>query len=116
MGLMAIWTEPELTCGFVAASAPAFPRLVTHIRSSSNFEKVTAIFGYKKPNAGAVAQVQIEAGEWEDGKKQPREIITDVDFHDLVLRTDGTTTTMDSIESEEPKKHTCQGDEIAQVK
>lgn len=98
IGLMGIWTEPELTCGFVAASAPVIPRFVKYLKHKTPFRQVIRRFGKRDdPNEAEIVEVRDEKG-------QARKVISDVDFHELVVKTDGTATTMGSEESDALKK------------
>lgn len=100
MGLMGIWTEPELTCGFVAASAPVIPRFFNHTRNQTPFRQIGDAFHRVFGAKFETSETQHAHGELRRVGVPPRKFISDVDFHDLVIKTDGTETTMGSEESD----------------
>jgi len=97
---MGIWTEPELTCGFVAASAPVIPRFFKHTRNETPFRQIGDTFHRLFGARGETSETQPAHGEVRRVGVPPRKFISDVDFHDLVIKTDGTETTMGSEESD----------------
>jgi len=101
MGLMGIWTEPELTCGFVAASAPVIPRFFKHTRNQTPFRQISSAFHSVFRVKGETIERQPAQGEVQRARVPPRKFVSDVDFHDLVIKTDGTETTMGSEESDQ---------------
>jgi hypothetical protein len=98
MGLMGLWTEPELTCGFVAASAPVIPRFFKHTRNQTPFRQIGDAFRRVFGAKGETGETQPTHGEVQRVRVPPRKFISDIDFHDLVIKTDGTETTMGSEE------------------
>ncbi|KAF2179437.1 hypothetical protein K469DRAFT_694127 [Zopfia rhizophila CBS 207.26] len=105
MGLMGIWTEPELMCGFVAASAPVIPRLFNVMRKKSPFLQIGAafqkLFGMKK----ASEEEELLRSQAQVVNQEPKpKVISDIDFHELIVKTDRTETTIGSEESEMLKK------------
>lgn len=100
MGLMGIWTEPELTCGFVAASAPVIPRFFKHTRNQTPFRQIGDVLHRVFGTKGEHVETQPAHGEVQRVRAPPRKFISDVDFHNLVIKTDGTETTMGSEESD----------------
>ncbi|KAF2714305.1 hypothetical protein K504DRAFT_420031 [Pleomassaria siparia CBS 279.74] len=99
-GQMGIWTEPELTCGFVAASVPVFPRLFQHSRNQTPFAQIGAAFRKLFGKDLDMSGKQLAHGGDLQAGAPPRKFVSDVDFHELVRETDGTEKTMGSGESD----------------
>ena len=84
MGLVGMLSELEIVCGFVAASAPVLPKFFEHVRSSTPWTYCCSMyrhsFGTKTGVPDSIVQKQVS-----ETKRSPPGIITDIEFHRLVV-------------------------------
>ena len=93
MALMGLWSYPELTCGFLAASMPVFPKFFGHILKKPYFvslsSRIQSIFGLRRStSSGYAASKNQEVNTPHQPSGKMKAVITDIEFQELVMGPD----------------------------
>ncbi|KAF1999972.1 hypothetical protein P154DRAFT_576603 [Amniculicola lignicola CBS 123094] len=87
---MGRWTDPEISAGFVVASLPMVPAFYKHLAGSSFISSISTSLRFSRWSSRSSSQPYSSGarsqGSGKGNRKIKKEIITDIEFHDLVAR------------------------------
>jgi len=90
MAALGITSQLEIGCGFIAASLPVFPRFFKFVRSTRTFSHFESYIAPLRKRSSNLRSRQPSSGQHRSETQSSRknqEIVTDVEFHELVLQT-----------------------------
>ncbi|KAL1592717.1 hypothetical protein SLS60_011133 [Paraconiothyrium brasiliense] len=92
LGFISLWGTVQLAAGFWIVCSPSIPKTINHFRGKPWFLRVETSLrsrlrkGHPKTEEGDLAQNPTIGGE--RNQRAGREVVTDVEFHELVNKTE----------------------------
>ena len=83
---LGVWAESEFACGFVAASALVLPRFIQDTCKRTPWRQIGE--SYQRLVGKCKSGEKCILGQ-DRVEKPPRQLVSDVEFYDLVVRTQG---------------------------
>jgi hypothetical protein len=99
--MMGLWVPVEICCGFLAACMPVFPRFFNQQPFSRLGSSLRSLFRLHSSPSDRYSR-ELTSKSDTAGKQRAQQIVTDIEFEELVKRTD---LSMASIEQPESRRY-----------